>query len=58
MVYMPNKDAIEKKYAEALAGLAANCKPVAGYAQPVLHEGGRLRSILLPGCHSWGQSSE
>lgn len=39
--------AIRKRYDEALAGLAANCKLVAGWDQPVLFEGGCYQGIWL-----------
>lgn len=38
---------IKKRYDEALAGLAANCKMVKGYAHPVLFEGGCYQGIWL-----------
>jgi hypothetical protein len=39
--------AIKKKYDEALAGLAANCKFVADFDRPVLFEGCRYHAIWL-----------
>lgn len=42
-----DKESINKKYAAARAGLAANCKPVIDYEQPVLYEGGCYQGIWL-----------
>jgi len=42
-----SEEAIRKRYDQALAGLAANCKPVIGYEQPVLYEGGCYQAIWL-----------
>lgn len=42
-----NTQAIRKRYDEALAGLAANCKQVAGFEAPVLFEGGCYQGIWL-----------
>jgi len=39
--------AIQKRYDEALAGLAANCKLVTGWDHPVLFEGGCYQGIWL-----------
>lgn len=44
---MKNKNTISKRYEEALAGLAANCKMVPGYDSPVLFEGGCYQGIWL-----------
>lgn len=42
-----NRTVIQKRYDEALAGLAANTKPVPGYDAPVLFEGGCYQGIWL-----------
>ncbi|MDT8389898.1 MAG: alpha-L-rhamnosidase [Lentisphaeria bacterium] len=42
-----NSESIKKRYDEALAGLAANCKTVTGYDQPVLFEGGCYQGVWL-----------
>jgi len=42
-----NNNAIQKRYADALSGLAANCKYVTGYEHPVLYEGGSYQGIWL-----------
>jgi len=42
-----NADAIQRRYDDALAGLAANTRPVFGYEQPVLLEGGCYQGIWL-----------
>ena len=42
-----NSGKIRKRYAEAIAGLAANCKPVIDYDHPVLYEGGCYQGIWL-----------
>jgi hypothetical protein len=44
---MMNKERIQKKYDEALAGLARNCKHVKGYEKPVLFEGGCYQGVWL-----------
>ena len=41
------KDRVSARYNEALAGLAANVKPVIGYEEPVLFEGGCYQGIWL-----------
>jgi hypothetical protein len=42
-----DKKAIKKRYDEALAGLANNCKMVKGYDKPVLFEGGCYQGVWL-----------
>lgn len=43
-------EAIRARYHAALAGLAANVKPVAGFPEPVLFEGGCYQGVWLECC--------
>lgn len=42
-----DRERVEQKYKAALAGLAANVKPVVGFDRPVLYEGGCYQGIWL-----------